>query len=267
MNYIESHIANKSCLESLPEEEQLRLFKDYKENGNSESRDILTMSLYRLVQHIAGEFSCNTEDLCSQGMIGLNNALESFNPESGTKFSTYAATCIKNSIIGSLKSCNLVNLSSSMKKDLKDIRDFMDDYYLDNSGEEASIDEIIEHFGGKFDYDYVVELLNFNPNTVSLDRPIGDEDGDCFHEIIADESETSPSDYVEKNELKDSINRSLDSLDSEQRMAIELKFGLNGRPTETLDELANRLDCDKSYVEKLIEDGLNKLKEMKIRRN
>ncbi len=65
---------------------------------------------WNLVPHTIKQFylqgGFNHEDLMESGIMGLNNALLSFDPEKNTKFSTFACTCIKNEILAYLKKEN-----------------------------------------------------------------------------------------------------------------------------------------------------------------
>ncbi len=59
-----------------------------------------------LVEAIASKYNgspLEKDDLIQEGMIGLLAAIKSFNPEKGTKFTTYASRCIDNSIRSALK--------------------------------------------------------------------------------------------------------------------------------------------------------------------
>ncbi len=64
-----------------------------------------------LVVHVAGKHrhylrdsKLDFEDLLSWGTLGLHHALRRFDPERGTKFSTYAGICIHGYILSGMKS-------------------------------------------------------------------------------------------------------------------------------------------------------------------
>ena len=83
--------------EALPpplskEEEEVLLEK--LPNGDKAARSILIERNLRLVVYIARKFEntgINIEDLISIGTIGLIKAIESFQPNKGTKLATFAA--------------------------------------------------------------------------------------------------------------------------------------------------------------------------------
>lgn len=77
-----------------------------KENGDEQARQKLILHNLRLVSHIVRKYystAKNSEDLVSIGTLGLVKAVDSFKVSTGTKFATYAARCIQNEILMSLR--------------------------------------------------------------------------------------------------------------------------------------------------------------------
>ncbi len=75
--------------------------------GDNAARDKLTEHNLRLVAHIVKKYSNyrkESEDLISVGTIGLIKAISTFDPSKGSKLATYAARCIENEILMTLRS-------------------------------------------------------------------------------------------------------------------------------------------------------------------
>ncbi len=75
--------------------------------GDEAAREILITHNLRLVSHIARKYTVpgyGPDDLISIGVIGLIKAVNSFKPQSGTALGTYAARCIENEILMTLRS-------------------------------------------------------------------------------------------------------------------------------------------------------------------
>ena len=73
-----------------------------KQAGDDAAREKLILHNLRLVSHIVRKYygtAKNQEDLVSIGSIGLVKAVDTFAPENGTRFATYAAKCIQNAIL------------------------------------------------------------------------------------------------------------------------------------------------------------------------
>lgn len=105
MIFMASYVTNvNSFAKPLSAEEEKDYLERY-ENGDSSARDILIERNLRLVAHIVKKYSSSndTDDLISIGTIGLIKAISSFNAEKGTRLATYAARCIENEILMSLR--------------------------------------------------------------------------------------------------------------------------------------------------------------------
>ena len=107
----------------LSEEEEKRCIEEYM-NGSTEAKDKLVEHNLRLVAHIVKKYASSgkeNEDYISIGTIGLIKAISSFKPEKGARLATYAARCIENEILMSIRSSrkynNEVYLSDPISKD------------------------------------------------------------------------------------------------------------------------------------------------------
>ncbi|HEV2070850.1 MAG TPA: RNA polymerase sigma factor WhiG [Acidimicrobiales bacterium] len=98
-----------------------RLWADYKDSDKAELRDQLIVHYSPLVKYVAGRVAAglppNIEqaDLVSNGIFGLIDAIEKFEPERGFKFETYAISRIKGAILDELRSIDWVPRSVRLK--------------------------------------------------------------------------------------------------------------------------------------------------------
>jgi len=93
---------------TLTKEKEMELFGKAKK-GDMQARTTLIEHNLRLVAHIAKKYASSgyeQDDLISIGSIGLIKAIDSYNPESGTKFATYAGKCLQNEILMYFRSQN-----------------------------------------------------------------------------------------------------------------------------------------------------------------
>ncbi|MBE6655237.1 MAG: sigma-70 family RNA polymerase sigma factor [Ruminococcaceae bacterium] len=85
----------------LPPKEEAELFAKMRD-GDKKAREKLIEHNLRLVAHIVKKYytaNQNQEDLISIGTIGLIKAIDSFKPENGARFATYAGKCLQNAIL------------------------------------------------------------------------------------------------------------------------------------------------------------------------
>lgn len=100
-----SYIASNTFPQPLSEKEEAK-YLDLLSRGDEEARNILTERNLRLVAHIVKKFDGTGEDpddLISIGTIGLIKAINTYNPDKGTRLATYAARCIENEILMHLR--------------------------------------------------------------------------------------------------------------------------------------------------------------------
>ncbi|MCS4089561.1 sigma-70 family RNA polymerase sigma factor [Rhizobium sp. BK176] len=78
---------------------ELRLIRAYKETKDEKALDAISRSYARLCYSIASHFTNDEnriEDLAQEGSFGIRKAVEKYDPEKGTKFSTYSRLWIQN---------------------------------------------------------------------------------------------------------------------------------------------------------------------------
>ena len=122
-----------SFLEPLSAEEEKKYLEEYK-NGSEEARNILIERNMRLVAHIVKKYPnyCkDSEDLISIGTIGLIKAIMTYKDGKGTRLATYAARCIENEILMTLR---------SVKKYSNDVY-LQDTVGIDKDGNEVTLQD------------------------------------------------------------------------------------------------------------------------------
>ena len=106
----------------LTQEQEKAYFEAYKK-GDKNAKDKLVSHNLRLVVHVAKKYSqtAESDDLISVGSIGLIKAVNTFDYDKNTQFSTYAARCIENEILMLLrvnkKHIPVMSLNESLGKD------------------------------------------------------------------------------------------------------------------------------------------------------
>ena len=86
----------------LSAEEEAKLLKKMREEGDTSARNLLIEHNLRLVSHIIKKYYTQTadqEDLISIGTIGLIKAVNTFRPDKKIKLTTYASRCIENAML------------------------------------------------------------------------------------------------------------------------------------------------------------------------
>ncbi len=109
-------------------------------HGDKEAKNILIERNLRLVAHLAKKYSGSgqdNDDLISIGTIGLIKGISSFNAEKGVKLATYAARCIENEILMSMRSSKKFQNEVSIN----------DKIGMDSEGNEITLIDVLEDTG------------------------------------------------------------------------------------------------------------------------
>lgn len=106
------------------------------ESGDETAKDILIERNLRLVAHIAKKYtnsSIPADDLISIGTIGLIKAVNTYRSHKSTRLATYAARCIDNEILMSLRASKRIRTEVSLS----------DPIGTDKEGNEINLNDII----------------------------------------------------------------------------------------------------------------------------
>ena len=115
--------------------------------GDFEARNILIERNLRLVAHIAKKYynsGCDNDDIISIGTIGLIKAIDSFNPQNGARFATYAGKCLQNEILMYFRSQKKLSLETSLSDAVEIDKDGNPLTYMDIISCEDTIAEDID---------------------------------------------------------------------------------------------------------------------------
>lgn len=99
---------------SAEQDSVLQLWKEYQQNGDAVLRNRLVMQYAPLVKYVAGRMrtrmpdTVDQDDLVSDGVLGLMDAVERFDPSRGLTFQTFAVPRIRGAIIDGMRSMDFV---------------------------------------------------------------------------------------------------------------------------------------------------------------
>ena len=131
----------------LSAEAERDCFRRLKAEGDESARALLIEHNLRLVSHIVRKYygsAQNADELVSIGTLGLIKAIDSFRPELGAKFATYAAKCIQNEILMLFRSQKKLTSEVSINETIDVDRDGNPLTYLDVISTEDTIAEDLD---------------------------------------------------------------------------------------------------------------------------
>jgi RNA polymerase primary sigma factor len=95
---------------------------------------------------------------------------------------------------------------------------------------------------------------------VSLAKPVGEEGDVELGDLLHDDGKQLPHEQIELIQRNEALRRLLDRLTSRERQIIELRYGLNGRPPATLDQLGLTFGITRERIRQIESKCLIKLK-------
>jgi RNA polymerase primary sigma factor len=230
--------------------------------GDSEARDRMIRANLRLVVNIARNYTgkgLSLQDLIEEGNLGLLRAVEGFDPNMNTRFSTYASYWIKQSIKRALVNCGkTIRIPAYMVELLNKWRR-MAHQLQDELGRTPTQEEIARALNlPKKKLNIIkkaIRIYNSLPQTEQL------ETNWTLGEMVTDERTKTPDvELVEHDDLTQ-VMQLLQKMDEREATILRMRFGLDNEEPKTLKEIGERLGLTRERVRQIETEALNKLAE------
>ncbi|HUO45374.1 MAG TPA: FliA/WhiG family RNA polymerase sigma factor [Acidimicrobiia bacterium] len=223
------------------------LWESFKATGDERAREALILQYSPLVKFVAGRVgvglprNVDQADLVSNGVFGLIDAIDKFEPERGFKFETYAINRIKGSILDGLRALDWV--PRSVRSRAREIERSMSEleHRLHRT---PSDEELATHMstGVENVRSTLAEMSNLG--MVALDELVGPDSGSAMGDFIADPRGLGPEAAFQAEETRHILSDAINRLPDRERLVITLYYfeGL------TLAEIGDVLGVTESRI-------------------
>lgn len=245
------------------------LWKDYKENGSQVAKDKILVNYAYLVKYIAQRKAINlpssveVDDLTSAGILGLIKAVETFEPERGFKFETFASHKIRGAILDELRALDWVPRSVRQKS--RELHQVF--AKLENKlGRAPYDDEVCDELGITIK-EYEDMLSEVTPTTIiSLEESMPSTESDSKEIRIIDTIEhqgsTNPLKEFGYEETKTILKDVIANLPEKEKLVVALYH----YEELTLKEIGVVLNISESRVSQIHSKAILKLRSRLLQR-
>ena len=260
---VRTYLQEIGKIKLLKKEEEFDLAKNMQQ-GCEISKQALSVANLRLVVSIAKKYTGRGIlflDLIQEGNMGLIRAVEKFDYTKGDKFSTYATWWIRQAITRSIADqSRTIRVPVHMVETINKIRKASRKLFQELSRKPS--DKEIADFC-ELSIDKVEEIKKISQQPLSLEGPLGDEEGHSIVEFVEDDTFQLAQDEMSRESLRQVLDEVIDELTEREARVLRLRFGFEDGKVRTLEEVGWIYQVTRERIRQIESKALAKLRQPK----
>lgn len=237
----------------------IQMWQAWREQGDLDAKKKLIEQYLPLVDYVTNRMAIGLpknvikDDLASNGVMGLIDAIEKFDYMRGLQFETYASWRIRGSIIDGLRQGDWVPRSVREKaKRVEEAYQHLEQQYL-----RSVTDSEISNYLQVSEKDFINMLQDIAVTTVcSLEDPIREEESETRMSLLVDDKAKNPEHKVHEFYLKESLIKGIDRLTEKERTVVSLFY----YEELSLSEIAEVMSLSPSRISQLHSKAILRLR-------
>ena len=258
---LEKYLSEISQYEVLTPEEEVNLFRQYKNGDESAILKIVVHNL-RFVVSVAKQYQnlgFFLGDLINEGNIGLLKAARRFDETRGFKFISYAVWWIRQSILQAVnekaKQIRVpMNLRGVTSKVMEQRIKFLQQYER-----EPTIEELSE--ATEISIDQVKKSIETYKRCASLDAPFSDDTEGSLSNVLEDDNVNQPDyDLAIRETQQKEVQQLLLNISPRQAEVLSLYYGIGRNNPMSLGDIADHIGISRERVRQIRDRAVKKLR-------
>lgn len=237
----------------------IQMWQAWREHGDIEAKKGLIEQYLPLVDYVTNRMAIGLpknvlkDDLASNGVMGLIDAIEKFDYCRGLQFETYASWRIRGAIIDGLRQGDWVPRSVREKaKRIEEAYQHLEQQYL-RSVTDAEISAYLQ----VSEKEFTSMLQDIAVTTVcSLEDPIREEESETRMSVLVDDKAKNPDHKVHEFYMKESLVKGIERLTEKERTVVSLFY----YDELSLSEIAEVMSLSPSRISQLHSKAILRLR-------